>query len=170
MSDPGSLQNLQDIVEPAIIGYWPPAPGAWLFPALVVLWIGVGAAALWLRRRRNAYRRAGLQELSIVRRKLIGKKAPTAVQELAALLKRVALTAFPRQQVASLSGDKWLAFLDATLDEKIFTGSSGHLLTEAPYRPAMYGALSEEQIENLCHLAEIWIKKHRLTLPAAQNN
>ena len=33
--DPYSLDNLRDIVEPASIPWWPPAPGVWLLLALV---------------------------------------------------------------------------------------------------------------------------------------
>ena len=41
MNDPGSLQNLNDIVMPAPVGLWPPAPG-WY----VVFAVGLALAVL----------------------------------------------------------------------------------------------------------------------------
>ena len=47
MSDPGSLQNLHDIVVPGPAAWWPPAPG-WYVLAAVAL--SVGEWCLYQRR------------------------------------------------------------------------------------------------------------------------
>ena len=62
-TDPYSLDNLHDIVEPASIPWWPPAPGVWLLLALVAVWTVAGLGLWWVHWRRQAYRRAGLREL-----------------------------------------------------------------------------------------------------------
>ena len=99
-----SLANLRDIVEPAPPPLWPPAPAVWILGGLLL----AGAAILlyqWRRRRReNAYRRAGLALLD----------QAGSVHEVSVLLKRVALAAFPRSQVASLWGEDWVGFLHRT--------------------------------------------------------
>ena len=59
--DPYSLDNLRDIVEPASIPWWPPAPGVWLLLGLVAVWLVAGLVLWWVHWRRQAYRRAGLQ-------------------------------------------------------------------------------------------------------------
>ena len=59
---------------------------------------GLAAAAIARRHRRNAYRREALREL---------EEADAA--DISAILKRTALVAFPREQVASLSGAAWMA-------------------------------------------------------------
>jgi hypothetical protein len=57
----------------------------------------------WLRaRRRSAYRRAGLALLPEAH----------SIYEVSVLLKRVALAAWPRSQVASLHGPDWVNFLE----------------------------------------------------------
>jgi hypothetical protein len=166
MSDPASLQNLQDIIEPAAVSFWPPAAGIWLIMALALLWACVGVAVLWNRWRQNAYRRAGMQELQKIRHRLRRDETTKAIQELAALLKRVALTAFPRDRVASLSGDNWLAFLDATMGGGTFSAGPGNLLAASAYRRSDFSLdVSDRQIDELFNLAGIWIKQHQSTVP-----
>lgn len=106
-----SLNNLREIVVPEPPPFWPPAPGVWIV-------LGVAAAltlivcwrlyAAWIR---NAYRRAGLALLQDAK----------TIHELSVLLKRVALAAFPREEVASLYGQDWVAFLGRTCPGRDFT-------------------------------------------------
>ena len=98
-NDPARLQNLHDIVVPQPVSFWPPAPAWYVVLGLVlmgILWL-VGRSIL--RYRRNAYRRAALAELQT-----LPADGPSAAPRIAALLKRTALAAFPREQVAGLTG------------------------------------------------------------------
>ena len=109
-ADPADLSNLHDIALPAPVSYWPPAPGWWIlgFALLAVTLILI--ARLVAHHRRNAYRRAALRELDA-----IGPAVDSASAVcISAVLKRAALVAFPREQVAGLTGPAWLAFLDRT--------------------------------------------------------
>ena len=43
MNDPGSLQNLNDIVVPGPVAWWPPAPGWYVLAAFALAglaWLG----------------------------------------------------------------------------------------------------------------------------------
>jgi hypothetical protein len=103
MSDPADLSNLRDIAVPPDVAFWPPAPGWWLVGAAVAVAAGFAVAAAVRHRQRNAYRRAALRALETA-----------DARDISSLLKRAALAAFPREQVASLNGAAWLAFLDRT--------------------------------------------------------
>lgn len=102
MDDMLSLADLREIVLPPVPSPWPPAPGlvVWLALALVL------AVSAWrayrYRRRRNAYRRAGLALLA----------GSASVYEVSVALKRVALAAWPRERVAALHGAGWSRFLN----------------------------------------------------------
>jgi len=160
--DPYSLDNLRDIVEPASIPWWPPAPGVWLLLALVVVWMVAGLVLWWVHWRRRAYRRAGLRELRGIAARL--GQAPeraAALVDLAALLKRVALVAYTREQVAALSGNAWLTFLDRTGGTTRFTGGPGAVLAEVSSRPGLGAALDVTQVEALVATAQDWIRQHR---------
>lgn len=154
--DPGSLDRLHDLVAPPPVPWWPPASawfalGAIVFVLLALLvWRGV---AWWLQ---NRYRRAGLAELAELETAAGG---PQTLPALAALVKRVALAAFPRERVASLSGREWLAFLDTSAGTSAFSQELGRTL-ESGYEPGAGGASPE-----LFAAVRYWIKHHRTELP-----
>ena len=87
----------------------------------------VGAAA---KHRANAYRRAGLAELLRLKSLSTGNEL-SQVAAVSELLKRVALAAWPRQVVASLTGKAWLQFLDQTTGGITFTSGPGSILADA---------------------------------------
>ena len=61
--DPASLQNLNDIVLPATVGWWPLATGWYFLFGLLLIalaWFGYRSLHRWMN---NRYRRAALREL-----------------------------------------------------------------------------------------------------------
>jgi hypothetical protein len=103
-TDPASLDNLREIVLPPPVPWWPLAPGWWLLFAAIALAALAFAFRLFRRWRANAYRRAALRELAVA----------GDVPAIAEILKRTALVAYPRKDVAALSGAAWLAWLAET--------------------------------------------------------
>jgi Domain of unknown function (DUF4381) len=118
-NDPGSLDNLIDIVDPAPISlWWPPAPGWWV--VIGILLAGCGWMLIrWVRQRRmNAYRREAIRELDRI----------DELKMIPILLKRVALVAYPRTMVAPLAGDDWIQFLNESAPIAHFNGDLGERL------------------------------------------
>ena len=77
-------------------------------------------------------------------------------------MRRVALAAWPREQVADLAGKDWLAFLDRTGGKGAFTDGPGATLVTAPYaREAAATA------PGLGDLAARWIRHHRVAATEA---
>ncbi len=153
MKDP--LAGLRDIHLPPPVSWWPPAPGWWLLAALVVL---ATAGALWWWRRRHragALRRAALTELGrIHERHRQSGDDQRLVQDLSRLLRRVALSRWPRERVSGLTGRAWLAFLDQVMEDRPFEEGSGRVLAEAPYRPGV-----QVDAEALVALVRRWIER-----------
>ena len=113
MNPQDPLANLHPLREPAMIGWWPPAPGWWLLGALVLLALSALVWFLVRRYRANAYRRQALAQLESLHRQFATSGDNGAfVVNTNALLKSVALRAYPRRQVAASSGAQWLAFLN----------------------------------------------------------
>jgi len=160
--DPGSLAGLHDIVEPAPVSLWPLAPGAQALVALAVIWLLAGCLLGWRLWRANAYRRAALGELEHLRPALRDPSTRgAALLDLAVLLKRVALAAFPREEVAHLTGEAWIRFLHGTVRGSPFAGRPGELLTRLPHAgEAAVADAGEDGLEVLAGAAARWIRRH----------
>jgi hypothetical protein len=57
MNDAGSLQNLNDIVVPGPVSWWPLATGWYVLAALLIVILLILAIRQWRQWRRNRYRR-----------------------------------------------------------------------------------------------------------------
>lgn len=145
------LTELRDIHLPEPVSWWPPAPGWWVVAALASLLVGL----LYLgyrRHRRNRWRRSALAALA----RLSEAMPETLPADLSVLLRRVAITRFPRREVAGLTGQDWLAFLDRTLDGgEAFRSGAGRILLHGPYRQRGM-ALDSRALLALC---ERWIRQ-----------
>lgn len=150
--DPASLDRLADIVIMAPVSWWPLARG---WQVLIALALGLAIVALvatYRRRRLNAYRAVALGELERLERN------PSALPHIAEILKRTALVAAPRHQVANLSGEAWMHWLNQRGDGAIFSAKSMQLLSEDLYtgKPA-----DVQDIDGLLSSARAWIVSHR---------
>lgn len=152
IADPADLSNLRDIVLPAPVPYWPPAPGWLILGAALLACLLALAARLAGAWRRNAYRRAALRELDAIG----SAEDAESAQRISAVLKRAALVAFPRAQVAPLTGEAWRAFLDRTADMNAFLRGSARRLTEISL-----GVAAGADAPIIVAAAKDWVRRHR---------
>lgn len=140
-----SLANLHDIVVPATVSWWPPAPG-WY--ALLALLVAVGARVgwrAWKSWRAKAYRRAALRELTSMR----------DASAIAALLRRTALARVPRPAVAAMTGAAWADWLDAHGNAPMSPD------VRAVLEAGVYGrGVAERDFGALRRYASHWIERH----------
>jgi len=149
------MTNLVQPAAPEAVPWWPPAPGWYVLGAVILVGLAWLGWAVFRRWRANAYRREALQ--------LVGTIVETgAAAELPEVLKRTALSAYPRADVASLSGDAWLGVLDGTLGTTDFTRGGGRPLADLGFWPDGLSSLSEGEKQELLGLARRWIKGHRM--------
>ncbi|KUJ85502.1 hypothetical protein AVO45_00445 [Ruegeria marisrubri] len=145
-----NLTELLDMLippsEPEAISMWPQTQG-WTWLAIIAAALAIWAGLRWrARRRANAYRRAALREL-----RLAGED-PVVI---AAILRRAALSAYPRSDIASLLGDDWLAFLDQSYGGNGFAEGPGRVIAQAPFVAAA------PPVPGLETLAEQWVRRHK---------
>lgn len=140
------LDMLIPPAEPAPISMWPQTQG-WI-------WLGLGMLALCIwavvvrvsYRRRTAYQRAALRELQNCH------DDPVMVADI---LRRTALAAYPRSDVAGLVGKEWLDFLDRSYAGTEFLNGIGQVVARAPY------AKDAPPVTGLAKLAEAWVRAQK---------
>jgi hypothetical protein len=145
---------LRDIHLPDSVAWWPPAPGWWLLPLLIA---GAILGVRWYRRRhgaRHRMREQALRELEHIETRF-GRRDDErqTLQHLSMLLRRVAVNRYPRERVASLTGQRWLQFLDGVTGGTGFSEGPGRALADAPYKPA-----AAANIPDLLDLCRHWLE------------
>lgn len=156
MNPQDPLAGLKPLREPPPVDWWPPAPGWWMLLAVLLMVLGA-VAILWYRRRQqSAYRRLAHAQLE----RLFGDYQSTGnatqfATDLNALLKRVALIAFPQRDLAALHGEQWLAFLNQSVRN---SAPFNEQFANAHYR----GISGAQDIEGLYRSAAHWIKHHEV--------
>ena len=143
-----ALDKLHDYYQPAPPAWTPQTIGWYVLfvaVALLLLWLAIHAIRRWFA---NRYRREALRELAIA-----------TPDQFSALLKRTALAAWPREKVASLSGNVWLQFLGDAATTETFQSAPGNRIEDL----ALFGnAASVEDEQALRSIAAEWIRRHRV--------
>ncbi len=126
---------LRDLQLPETVGWWPLAPGWWVLVALLIVGF-VYLAWRWSRAWRfNAPRRYALRELARLEAAYLEHRNPVTLgKQLSELLRRGMLAYAPRADVAGLTGDAWLAWLDQGMPLPYFHTEGGKSLLTLPYR------------------------------------
>lgn len=126
---------LRDLHLPEAIGWWPLAPGWWIVIAIVVVALGYAAWRMYKRWRFHAPRRYALRQLARFEAEYLEHRNPVTLgKQLSELLRRGMLAYAPREEVAGLTGDEWLAWLDEGMPLPYFHTEGGKSLLNLPYR------------------------------------
>lgn len=161
MDSADPLSQLADIHLPAEIGFWPPALGWWVLLILFLaaaVFAGIRLLRLWQRKRRCTFALAELEKCYNAYRKTQTDTSETEgklnlVNDVNAVLRRVALKHFPDSQVASLGGGQWVSF--------IREHGNAQLLDEELAVALAQGRFAREchvDTEQLHAMAQHWIK------------
>ncbi|MGB5627302.1 MAG: DUF4381 domain-containing protein [Woeseiaceae bacterium] len=126
---------LRDLHLPDPVGWWPLAPGWWFILFLVATALGYLTWGTYQRWRHNAPRRFALRQLARYEAEYLEHRNPVVLgKQLSELLRRGMLAYAPRDEVAGLTGDSWLQWLDSGMPLPYFYTEGGKSLLELPYR------------------------------------
>ena len=142
------LDRLHDFYQPPPPSWLPQTIGWYVvftIAALLFLWFVVHGVRRWIA---NRYRREAIRELALAR-----------PEEMSELLKRTALSAWPRESVAALSGQAWLKFLDDSARSQLFQTAPANRLEDLALAPT---PISHEDEAALRTAAATWIRRHHV--------
>ncbi len=150
---PQLLDLMHGIVVPEPAPWTPQTVGWWVVLGWLVAVVGLCALKYVQYRKRNRYRREALDALDDSNRRAGDDPAGSAAA-VAALLKRTALAAWPRERVAALYGADWAEFLVESAGNDARVADAAEEIARAAYDPRSNGA-------DLVKPARRWIRKHR---------
>ena len=148
------IHGIDEIILPAAVSWWPTAPGWQMLGVIILLLISLRMVKMARRWWQNRYRREALRLMDRLPKE-------SQLTSLPYYIKVTALQAYPRQEVASLSGNSWLAFLDAHYDGPPFSTGVGKKLLSISYLPTRQWQFTDEESSELIRMSRSWISKHR---------
>ena len=154
---PQLIELMHDLARPEAVSWLPQTVGWWVIGAwlLVLAFLGVGYA--YLHWRRNRYRREAITLLQAIETGAVaGTSLATAGEKIAVLLKRTALVAYSRAEVASLHGSAWADFLCVSCNYDPVVERAAVDLAGAAYRRD-----ANSNGDALFAAARRWIEVHR---------
>lgn len=148
--------QLADIHLPVSPGLWPPAPGWWLLSLSLLVLLTWLAVKLRHYMKRKHQQRQIFRALRNLETQLKSDFDNQALASMNILLRRLALMHYPRKQIASLTGQDWLEFLDASGKTRDFTHGAGRVLADAPYKPGMP---EDFEVQAFRNVVTRWVKE-----------
>lgn len=126
---------LRDLHLPEAVGWWPLAPGWWVLIVLAAIGLGFLLRHYLKVHARGKARRYALKQLEQLAAEYEQHRdAVSFSAHLSELLRRTMLAYAPRSNIAGLTGDEWLAWLDRDFAEPKFRTEAGRKLLALPYR------------------------------------
>lgn len=149
-----ALGDFVEVVSPTAINWWPQTTGWWWLGAFLLVYSLHRGWRLLRHWYRNRYRREAAERLQ----DLAGAAdSPGLVADINRLLKLAAMAAYSREQVARLSGDDWVTFLNRQCPVAPFSAEQGQLLAVQTYTGLAVGPDTGQQ---LLTAGITWVRQH----------
>ncbi len=147
-----TLGDFHEVVSPETISWWPQTVGWALVAGALVLLAGYRGWRRLVHWYRNRYRGEAIAKLN-----QLAASGDTAA-EVNRLLKLTALAAFSREEVASLSGEQWVRFLNEQCPAPVFDDAQRELLALAAYTGR---TVDQAAGRALLQASLAWVRQHK---------
>jgi len=144
------LAQLRDIHVPDDVSAWPLDWGWWCLIVFIIAALFFTTRAVYRHIQHNKARKCALQEL-----KTVSMNNENWPQSLNTLLKRVALSYYPQNEVASLHGEAWFTFLKNQCSSNDRANNGFDSLEQNLYRQET----NNSAFDDCFYATEHWISK-----------
>jgi len=149
------LEGFVETPVPESISWLPQTLGWKILLSILVAFVALKIFRLYKNYVKNAYRREAIKWLSKHNANLIHDN----LADIAVLIRKVALHAYPRVEISRLSGNDWDKWLDKECSLTSFSQNCPSYLHNISYQNNL--SLSEQQITQLIGQVTLWVKHHR---------
>jgi hypothetical protein len=149
---------LHDIHDLDAVPWWPPGPGWWIVIGVIALLLLAAGTRYWLRTSglMPGWRNDARRQLRALQQALRKDDPRDVAGRLSTLLRRIAIARGGRFQVAGLSGDDWLHWLERNDSTRFNWTTRGQLLLQAPYMPPDR-KVERREVARLVLAAQRWV-------------
>ncbi len=156
------ITGLKEVTFPDPVSYVPQTIGWYVLIAAVLISAGYLVYQWYRNWAANRYRTFALRRLDDIEQQL--RQPDTRINALTAipvLIKQTALKCYTRREIAQMSGEKWLLFLDKSYRGAEFSRGVGQLLPDLSYQSAInFEQIESARLQELLSLTKEWIRKH----------
>ena len=166
------IEKCMYIHLPEPISWWPIAPGWWMIFASILLIIIVVfiSRKIYISKQLKRDIKAELENIKQQFQQTQNKSQ--LAKSLSILLRRASISYYPKTDIAGLTGDNWLSYLDDSnansSADKSFRSDIGKVLLSAPYLPdhtLSNNSRLDFDAQRLIRLCESWLQSpHKKTL------
>lgn len=152
---------LEDFIEtqaPEPISWIPQTIGWHVVLLFILYFVTKKVVREYLKYKRNAYRREAMSWLSSLAAKPSSNQL-AQMGQLPALLRKTAIIASGREEVASLTGKEWENWLDKRCTKTSFANDCKGLINKLAYTDG--SEVSKTDTEKLQKHIGLWVKHHR---------
>jgi hypothetical protein len=150
------LDNLRDIHLPQDVSWWPLAIGWWILIAMLLIAITYLTYYLIKRYRLSLTKRQAMQLLNDYQAAhQTHQDNKRLLSDYSSLIRRIVMSYYPREQLASVTGDAWLKQLNSLTDEAYFTDDIADCLISGPYQRQPIDA---QQVAKVATQIERWLE------------
>ncbi len=159
--------DLKDIHLPEPISWWPLASGWWLLLTCLALLAVIVFFMKKSRQKKQLNREINIEINKIKSQFYRTKNKYELAQSLSVLLRRSSISFYSEKDVAGLTGEQWLAFLDDKTTTNSFSNAekfqskTGNALIVAPYLPTTSDF--DFDAKALLRLCENWLTTQKVS-------
>jgi hypothetical protein len=147
---------LRDIHLPDTLLWWPLAIGWWFVIAMLLGIITGFGVFYYLKKKNKTQYRAITDALDILKQLAKEENKSVLITHISQLLRRVCISLYGRKQVAGLTGERWLRFLDRKGKTTAFTKGVGRVLVVYPYQKTV-----DYSRQEILLLVQVWLQDQR---------
>ncbi|MEZ9660576.1 DUF4381 domain-containing protein [Vibrio sp. 10N.261.52.F3] len=146
--------DLSPVIAPDAPTWWPLAWGWW---AVTITAITLIALVFFIVKRRKNNQQAKQEALSYFSNSQSPDDlSPSKAQDI---VRQAALSYFPREKIAGLSGDDWLTFLDTQLAKPLFVAKQSQWQQALYQDAALMNDDQKKAQQQLVNDCETWLRK-----------
>ncbi|MBE8577679.1 DUF4381 domain-containing protein [Vibrio sp. OPT18] len=146
--------DLSPVIAPNAPTWWPLAWGWW---AVIITAITLISLVFFIVKRRKNNQKAKQEALSYFSNSQSQDGlSPSKAQDI---VRQAALSYFPREKIAGLSGDDWLTFLDAQLAKPLFVAKHPQWQQALYQDAALMNDDQKKAQQQLVNDCETWLRK-----------